>query len=263
MKNITVILPVHKVDDDYKLMLENAVSTVKDFHNDVKLLIVAPSKIKKQLSEIELGNKLEIIYEYHNSDSNFCNQINVGLQKVDTEWFSILEIDDEYQKTWVKLMTEYTKEYTDVDVFLPIVKDVDKEGNFTSFTNESLWAYGFTDKQGYLDNEVLLEYQNYQISGGLYKTKTIVDNGGLKDNIKLTFGYEFLLRLTHNGVKILGVPRIGYRHVNFREDSLFWGYKNDDSIKLSENEVKFWIESAKKEYFFNKDRQIKYVPESI
>ena len=61
MKNITVILPVHKVDDDYKLMLENAVSTVKDFHNDVKLLIVAPSKIKKQLSEIELGNKLEII----------------------------------------------------------------------------------------------------------------------------------------------------------------------------------------------------------
>ena len=49
MKNITVILPVHKVDDDYKLMLENAVSTVKDFHNDVKLLIVAPSKIKKHV----------------------------------------------------------------------------------------------------------------------------------------------------------------------------------------------------------------------
>jgi hypothetical protein len=50
--------------------------------------------------------------------------------------------------------------------------------------------------------------------------------------------------------------------MNLREGSIFWNYKNGENV-LSENEVKFWIESAKKEYFFNKDRQIKYVPESI
>ena len=68
--------------------------------------------------------------------------------------------------------------------------------------------------------------------------------------------------MTYNMSKIMTIPRIGYKHMNLREGSIFWNYKNGENV-LSENEVKFWIESAKKEYFFNKDRQIKYVPESI
>jgi len=154
---------------------------------------------------------------------------------------------------------EYKNEYTDVDVFLPIIKDVNVEGNFLSFTNESTWAYGFSEKQGFLDNEVLLEYQNYQTSGGLFKTEVIKENGLFKENFKLTFIYELLLRLTHNKVKIMTVPKIGYQHVNFREDSLFWNYKNDESSKLSENEVKFWLDAAKKEYFFKNNRDLNYV----
>ena len=130
---------------------------------------------------------------------------------------------------------------------------------FVSFTNESVWAYGFSDTQGFLDNEVLLEYQNYQTSGGLYKTQVIKDNGGFKNNIKLTFSYEFLLRLTHNGVKIMSIPRIGYRHVNLREDSLFWSYKNDEKNKLDEKEVKFWLDTAKKEFFFKNKREVNYL----
>jgi hypothetical protein len=34
-------------------------------------------------------------------------------------------------------------------------------------------------------------------------------------------------------------------------------YKNGDQV-LKPEEVKFWIESAKKEYFFTSDRKIKY-----
>ncbi len=80
----------------------------------------------------------------------------------------------------------------------------------------------------------------------------------LKDNMKLTFSYELFLRLTHNGVKIMTVPRIGYQHVNFREDSLFWNYKNEETSKLSEKEVKFWLETAKKEFFFKNKREVIY-----
>jgi hypothetical protein len=42
-----------------------------------------------------------------------------------------------------------------------------------------------------------------------------------------------------------------------RQDSLFWEYKNG-SQKLSDSEVKFWVSTAKKEYFFTSDRDIKY-----
>jgi len=101
-----------------------------------------------------------------------------------------------------------------------------------------------------------LDYQNFQISGGLYRTSVIKEYGKLKDNIKLTFGYEFLLRLTHYNVLIMTIPKIGYQHVNFRENSLFWSYKNDDKLKISEEEVKFWLDTAKKEFFFKNRRDI-------
>jgi hypothetical protein len=259
MKNITIILPIHKLNDDYIKMLDNAVSSVEPFHNDVILLIVTTNKLKKEIQEINLSQKLEIKFKTHTGLTDFCSQVNEGIKVCETEWFSILEIDDEYRPIWLKSMNEYMKTFTDVSVFLPIVKDINTEGKFQSFTNESTWAYGFTEKQGYLDNEVLLDFQNYQISGGLYKTDIIKENGMLKENIKLSFGYEFLLRLTHNHVKIMTVPRIGYQHVNFREDSLFWLYKNDEGKeKMDENEVKFWIDSAKKEFFFKNKRDINY-----
>lgn len=256
MKNITIIIPVHKIDDIYSEMLKNAITSVENFHNDVEVLIVAPTSIKKGLKD--LSQKLDITIVENKGETDFCSQVNLGIEKCKTEWFSILEMDDEYKPIWLKSMNEYILENPDVDVFFPIVKDVNVEGKFLSFTNESTWAYGFVDKQGFLDNETLLDYQNYQISGGLYRTQVVKDNGLLKENIELTFGYEFLLRLTHNGVKIFTVPRIGYQHVNFREDSLFWSFKNDENNKLEEDEVKFWLDTAKKEFFFKNKREVKY-----
>jgi len=258
-KKITVILPIHKFDDNYKSMLDNSLKNINEFHNDIKLLIICPDNVYKTLSKYDFGQKLEVNIEKHNfTNSDFTTQINLGINKCDTEWFSILEIDDEYTLNWLKSMNEYMTEYNDVDVFLPIVKDVNQDGVFINYTNESTWAYGFSEKQGYLDNEVLLDFQNYQTSGGLYKTEVIKENGLFKDNIKLTFTYELLLRLTHNGHKIMTVPKVGYIHVNFREDSLFWNYKNDEKSLLTEDEVKFWLDTAKKEFFFKNKRDIIY-----
>lgn len=256
MKNITIILPVHRIEDSYRAMFENAVKSVEQFHNDVKLMIVCPANVKSEFTNI--SDVLDVNIVTNNTKTDFCSQVNLGIENCDTEWFSILEIDDEYKSIWLKSVNEYVKTYNDIDVFLPVVKDINPEGNFVSFTNESTWAYGFTEKQGVLDNEVLLDFQNYQISGGLYKTQVVKDNGLLKENIKLTFGYEFLLRLTHNNVKIMTVPRIGYQHLNFREDSLFWLYKNDETNKLTEDEAKFWLETAKKEFFFKNKRDVNY-----
>jgi len=259
MKKISVILPIHKLDDDYKIMLQESIHSVEQFYNDVKLIIVCPFKLKKDVEETMVSSNIEVSFINNTGNIDFCSQVNLGIINCETEWFSILEIDDVYKTIWLSSMNEYINAYKDVDVFLPIVKDINSEGTFISFTNESVWAYGFSEKQGYLDNEVLLDFQNYQISGGLYKTNTIKEHGMFKDNIKLTFGYEFLLRLTHNGVKIMTVPKIGYQHVNFREDSLFWSYKNDEKERLSEEEIKFWLDASKREFFFKNKRTLNYM----
>lgn len=259
MKKITIILPIHKLEGLYIDMFHNALASMQNFHEEVKLLIVCSSDTKGIIDSIDLGeNNLEIIFQINDGQTDFCSQVNLGIDNTDTEWFSILEIDDEYTPIWLKSMNEYVNTYSDVDVFLPITKDVTDEGKFLSFVNESVWAYGFSEKQGYLDNEVLLDFQNYQTSGALYRTEIIKEQGKLKENIKLTFSYEFLLRLTHNGVKIMTVPKIGYQHVTLRDDSLFALYQDDETLKLSEKEVKFWLETAKKEFFFKNKREIIY-----
>lgn len=257
MKNITIILPVHKIDGDYQTMLDKALASVETFQNDVKVLIVCPTKLKK---DIQINSEvLEVSFFMNKGETDFCSQVNLGIENCDTDWFSILEIDDVFRPIWLKSITDYQKIYPDVSVFLPIVRDKNSEDTFITFMNESVWAYGFTERQGFLDNEVLLDFQNYQISGGLYKTDVIKENGKLKENIKLTFGYEFLLRLTNNGVRVMVVPRVGYEHTNLRVDSLFYNLKNDDSSKISEKEVKFWLDTAKKEFFFKNKRDVNYV----
>ena len=74
--------------------------------------------------------------------------------------------------------------------------------------------------------------------------------------------YNNILRLTYNSVKIMTIPRIGYKHMNLRPGSIFWKYKNGEN-KITDDEVSFWIESAKKEHFFTTDRNIKFEPQSV
>ena len=44
------------------------------------------------------------------------------------------EVDDEYSKHWFKNAKKYMDSYDDVDIFLPLVVDVDGEQNFLGFT---------------------------------------------------------------------------------------------------------------------------------
>jgi hypothetical protein len=259
MKNITILLPVYKLEEIDVAMLKNAVASTGEFKDNVIISIIAPKTLKKELEAVTFDGEPDVKYVYNTTESTeFTSQINIGIEACETEWFSILEIDDEYKPIWYKVVQEYVEAYQDVQVFLPVVEDVNEGGNLLGFTNESLWAFGFTANPGLLDIDILLEYQNYQTSGALFKTEAIKNCGNFKDNIKLTFVYEFLLRIIHNGIVVMGVPKIGYRHVNFREGSLFWLYKNNDERKLSEGEAKFWIDSAKKEYYYKNKRDLKY-----
>jgi len=197
------------------------------------------------------------------SDSpSFAKQVNHGVEISDSKWCSILEFDDEYSNIWFKNATNYMDIYKDVDVFLPIVVDVDDKLVFAGFTNEATFALNIAAEMGILSNETLQTYQNFQISGMVIKKSAYIDFGLLKPSFRLTFGYEFFLRMTNNSVKIMSIPKIGYKHINLREGSIFWNYKNGEDV-LTDEEVRFWVESAKKEYFFINDRAIKYEPQTV
>jgi hypothetical protein len=262
---ISIILPIKSAKaigfEDFFAKAIKSVKFQKDFLQELIIVYGVEDALTTFLSEYDFED-LNVVLQPWSESPSFSKQVNHGVNVSNSEWCSILEFDDEFSNIWFKNVTKYMDIYKDVDCFLPIVVDVDDKLVFAGFTNEATFAANVSDEIGILKNETLQTFQNFQISGMVFKKEKFLEFGGLKSNIKLTFGYELFLRLTYNSLKIMTIPRIGYKHMNLREGSIFWNYKNGED-KMSQNEAKFWIDTAKKEYFYNNDREIKYEPEEI
>jgi len=266
MKDLTIILPIHLTNEKTDELFKNAIKSVstQTVEDKPKLLVVRSSdtKLKAYLEQFDFG-ELDVEIVENTEDTSFTGQVNFGVEKVTTKWFSVLEYDDEYSTIWFSNVNKYSNTYDDVDIFLPLVVDVTSEGEFINFTNEAVWAMNFSDKMGYLDNQCLLRYPNFQTSGMVINKEKFDEIGGFKSSVRLTFVYEFLLRATYNDLKAFTIPKVGYKHTNMRPDSLFWNYKYKEEELIDSTEANFWIETAKKEYFFTTDRGIKYTPENV
>ena len=263
--DVTVVLPIESTKHkDFSELFNRSIVSIKNQSVNIEELIVVHTKEQSLvdfLNEYDFeGLNVQLVLNEGSTD--FSSQVNLGASKAKGTWVSVLEFDDEYSSIWFKNAKRYADAYSDVECFLPLVVDTDEKGNFAGFTNEATFAVSLNSEMGYLTNDVLLNYQNFQTSGMVIKKDTFNNNGGFKPSFKLTFVYELLLRLTYNSVKIMTVPRIGYKHTNMREGSIFWNYKFGED-RISDNEVTFWLESAKKEHFFINDRNIKYVPQEV
>lgn len=268
--NISVIIPIHTVIDLDQYLPKALESVTKNTVQPDEILIVrcACPEVTDFLSKYDFGDLIKKIRVVETQKTKeFAHMVNSAVEEVNTDYFSILEFDDEYSSIWFKNAVKYIKAYPDVDVFLSHVIDVNEKNEFIGTTNEVTWSLGFVQGMtpeesfsnlGFLDLEALKTFPNFQISGAVIKKATFEDIGGIKNNLKLSFVYEFLLRMTYNGYKVMTIPKSGYKHMNMRSYSLFWRYRNDDRYKLSQDEGKFWMQTAMKEYFFNFDREIKY-----
>jgi glycosyltransferase involved in cell wall biosynthesis len=262
--SLSIILPIKSSKSkDFNDYFEKAITSIKSQTVEVEeLLIVHTSEesLINHLNGYDFGT-LNVTKLLWDKDPNYCEQINYGIKNSKGIWVSLFEFDDEYSSIWFKNVKKYIDAYPQTQVFLPVVVETDEKGIFAGFTNEATFAANFSQEMGFLSNETLQEYQNFQTSGSVIKKSVVEDFGGFKSSIKLTYVYEFLLRLTYNSVSIMTIPKLGYKHSNMREGSIFWNYKFGEQ-KMLEDEVRFWIQTAKKEFFFVDDRVIKYQSEN-
>ena len=256
MSNITVVVPVHKLEENYLVGCIESIKGQKVKPYEVLFVTSNDEDLKNYLNSYDFGDIKDVTKVLENETGNydFQSQINYGVEQSTGDYFTFVEYDDEVSPIWIKNGVEYTNAYPEVGVFLPIVYETDESGNFISFTNESVWAKDFSETIGYLDNGTLLRVQNFNFDGMIVKRDAFLENGGLKSNMKLTFTYEFLLRMSYLSIPIMVIPKLGYKHTNNREGSLFVEYKNTIDVM----ESKFWVNKAKKEYFFTEDREITY-----
>jgi hypothetical protein len=256
MSNLSVIIPVHEITEATEELFKNAVKSVEA--QKVKadeLLIVVPkgSAAFDYMSKFDFGDVNARIVE-NDGKTDFASQLNFGVDNLNTEWFTFLEYDDELASIWIDNVVKYREAYPEVDMFLPLVVDVQENGTFIGLTNEAVWAQSFSDEIGILDNGALLAYQNFNVDGLAMTKERYQEIGGFKSNIKLTFIYEFLLRATFQALVVMVIPKFGYKHVNQRAGSLFHSYRGN----MTPVEANWWLAQSKKEYFHSEDRELNY-----
>jgi hypothetical protein len=257
-KDITVIIPVHdpKGDALKRSMLSIQTQMVKP----KEVLLITPTKYLKTtksiLSEFKEEHKgLKYTIVENSGVSELSEQLNLGASKVTTKWFLYLEQDDELSNVIISNYTKYSNNSEINNKMLFNINLISKEdGTTMDLTNQPVWALEFSDTFGEVDTEVLLNYQNFNISGALIDKDSYIECGGLKSNIKVSFIYEFLLRFTNTIGNIYVVPKIGCRHYAMTEGS----YSSIIANEVSKSDIMWWFNTAKKEYFHKRDRVVEF-----
>jgi len=247
MEDITVIIPLNELNDSNLELFKKAFTSIFSQTETVEqLIIVGP---KDALPKDKIGGNTTIVV--NDGKTDYCSQINLAVKNVKTKYFSILEFDDTYKPHWFKNVKKYIQSKTNVSAFLPIIQYVDPENNDICLGNEITWTASFVgeDRLGQIDQDTLQGYYDFSPAGAVFRTEDFIEVGGLKPSIKLSFWYEFMLRLTSSDYKMFVIPKTGYIHMVNRDGSL-----TNEIANMSEKEKLFWLDLAKKEYYFKNER---------
>lgn len=260
MKDLTIIIPVNEFDQIVEEYLESSMESCNKADKDGKTVkvFVGPKEVLDKVKTTVKCDGWKFIY---NEKSDFSSQVNAAVKECTTKYFTILEYDDEFTPKWFENVEKYTgllsEEYEGISVYLPLTEVIDyneKERGPIGYINEAVWASSFSDKIGFLDIECLKTYMNFNTTGAIINTEDFKKFGGLKESMKLTFWYEFLLRILYNKKKVFVIPKVGYKHLVNRPSSLSSKYNET----MERDEADWWIELAQKEYFFTNDRNKTY-----
>lgn len=253
LDSMLVVVPLHEYNEEVKGLLEKALKSVPSNY----AIVISTTNELNEKYNTELVNILGVgdgaqrtILCGDNTKSDFCTLVNNAVN-TDYKWFSILEYDDEYTDIWFRNAEKFMEFKADASVFLPLTELVDGEnGRFVSYGNEAPWASSFSNEIGFIDYDCLGEFFDFYLTGSIFNTQDWVNCGGLKPSIKLTFWYEFLLRLTNSGKKAYVVPKLGYKHTVNRVGSLYDIYNQT----IDSKEAEWWYKTAKEECFYTQDR---------
>ena len=261
MKNntldLTVIIPINKLENDLdKQLFTDAIKSVFNQNNAIapKEVIVITNKETSKSIDLKEYKSARFVINDESSD-NVQSQINKAVKEVKTSFFMVLDSDDELTNFYMTNLSMHMQEMSNVDMFLPLIADVTLDKRIHRYINEINWAKDMTnDRHGYLTMETLMNYNLVSINGAAIRKEKFEEAGGLKESMKLSFVYEFLMRFTNIDGIAYTVPKIGYLRKMGRENSYLAQQGN-----MEGDEVTFWWNLAKKEYVWPHDRNKVYV----
>lgn len=228
-KDYIVIIPVHSLSGEYDVTLfERSVASVP---TDVPFAVIIDPDEKScgQVSESLSAMKREgHVLHCDPGKTDFCSMVNAAVESLPEKygWFSILEFDDEYTPSAFRCFERYRSSMPEVALFMPLVEIDSFNGdpkmgyNMVQFSNEAVWAAGFSEIIGVPDLESVKDFYNFNMTGCFFRRSEWGSCGGLKSDIPVSFWYEFLMRWIYRGLSVYTMPKLGYKHYSGRKGSL-------------------------------------------
>jgi hypothetical protein len=211
-----------------------------------------PSGFTESLESNDIGNNDSVFVEYKgDGKKSYVELFNKAYTSVKSGYIMFMNIDDTITPKYITDLKAHISAYPDVSAFLPIVHEVDDENMTIGLKNESAWVHGQMTTSGIMDFEALKSKPTMSLAGLTLK----VDKNKqffLKKNIKVHYNYEWVLRYLNSGNKLMVVPKIGVKHCVTKSDYYL------SAKDMGKDELKFWYNISKKEYYFEEDREITY-----
>lgn len=302
LKNSNTLVAIHIDDLSNLITLEETFYSISKQTLPVDLLVTHPNFSEEQLKTLEESLKNpKLILRRQNSEGvleeevldtdgkinyfllasevdNYSKLFNQGFNLAlenGYEFFSPIEANDVVGLNWYAQANLYAMENQSVTMFFPIIRNT-VNGVFSNLMNEAPWAEGLAEEAGKIDLNLLNRFNCIIPLGAIFRVKDIQEyseNKGdgkfypMKESVKISHYYEFLMRMVYNDVKGMNVPRIGYEFKVKTNDFFKHTYckipQNIAQIPLDKGgitpeEGKYWMDLAKKEYFFDEDRNKVY-----
>lgn len=254
---------------------EEDLSTLTEMAKSPKLIVRTKEEdgnVKEEI--IPTDGEINFCIVKDEDIDSFPKLFNYGINMaIESEYgyFSIVEPGDIIALNWYKTTAEYFDENKNIDIFLPLIRN-SVNGIFNNLMNEAVWVENLVDEAGKADLNLLTRFNCLIPLGAVYKVSSLreysekKEDGFLypfKESMKISHYYEFFMRMVYNDMKIMTIPRIGYE---FRTKPVETFYHTSTKIPfnitqlpvenggVSAEEGQFWVETAKKEYFFDKDK---------
>lgn len=247
-QDITIIIPVHAPNTE---LFEKAVNSVREcqkHYSNGKLVVTV-------VAPFEDSARAKIVDKWllnDSGDTTYCGQVNYAVQHIETKYFSVLAFDDTYTEKWFKFFNDYLYGNEDVSAFLPlnIVTDVNEE--HWQYGNEAALAEFFSSEVGFLDFDSLQDWSGFNLMGAVINREDFIGVGMYKPSIKLAFDYELLLRMTNKELRVMVIPKEGYKRIVGRVNSMTDMYRKEME---GTDDMQKWFELAKREYTYTEDRK--------
>ena len=246
MKNLTFILPVHVYD---KVLLDNVLRNLSQF--DCRTILVGPQNVYDSL--VRDGISINFDFITNNDNTDFCSQVNLGVRECSTEYFTIVEYDDEFYPKWLDNFKKYSQVY-DASAYLTIMEIMNDKKELVTINNELAWSTSFVNDLGYIDMDALNSFYDFNIVGGVFKRDAFIEVGGLKTSMDIASTYEFLMRFVDNNNRVFVIPKLGYRHMMGRDGS----FMSESKKRLTQEHGEWLINTAKEEMKYKEDRKLKF-----